>query len=517
MDALVFHKPVVDNVRIRFGIGFSLVLAASCIVAVSGGIPFFSIFPPVLMAWLFSTWLTDKYVHKYPRRYYSYLLASQGKAAAIMIVSLLFLALFPWFTPHLSSILRAALLVLLADVLFSLPRTRTDVPSYIPQVASAAKPQAPASQPESVTVNTAAICDALENNPLAGEFKGLSAFLRDTLPPATAGFETLEIVDTDFLDPGNGREQQACILLKKSVNSLKRLNIFMKELPNDILMGGFFVSRYSPMDEQLESIRSNNKGLALWWAYGSHFVWFRMLPKIPNLEKVYFSKYLSWLDTVAYRLTRDKRRVLARAEMWGRLYYWGFEVLGERRIGNDYWVVSRRFRQPVTDRKPSFYLVVRLTKVGLGGQRMHLHKLRSMYPFSEFLQEKIYKDHGLSNTGKFKNDFRLTDYGGFIRRFWLDEIPQIFDFLRGDIKLVGMRATSPQFLSLYPQEFYDLYIQTKPGLIPPIFDSNTNGFDDIVRVELEYLRDYQKHPLTTDVKYFFKTLHDIFIRGVRSK
>jgi lipopolysaccharide/colanic/teichoic acid biosynthesis glycosyltransferase len=140
-----------------------------------------------------------------------------------------------------------------------------------------------------------------------------------------------------------------------------------------------------------------------------------------------------------------------------------------------------------------------------------------MYPFSEFIQEKIYKDHGLSNTGKFQNDFRVTDYGRVIRRFWLDEIPQIFDWLRGEIKLVGMRATSPQFLSLYPKELYDLYIETKPGLIPPIFDAATSGFEDIVKIELAYLVAYQRRPLVTDVRYFFRTLNAIFVRGVRSK
>ncbi len=84
-----------------------------------------------------------------------------------------------------------------------------------------------------------------------------------------------------------------------------------------------------------------------------------------------------------------------------------------------------------------------------------------MYPYSEFLQKQIFEDHGLVGTGKFKNDFRLTEYGKYLRRYWIDELPQIYDWPRGDIKLAGLRATSPHFLSLYPKEFIDLYIRVK--------------------------------------------------------
>jgi lipopolysaccharide/colanic/teichoic acid biosynthesis glycosyltransferase len=155
--------------------------------------------------------------------------------------------------------------------------------------------------------------------------------------------------------------------------------------------------------------------------------------------------------------------------------------------------------------------------VGLDGKIIRTHKIRTMFPFSEYIQKRLYEDHGLSSTGKFADDFRLTGLGKFLRKYWLDELPQIFDWLRGDIKLVGMRATSRHFLSLYPKELYDLYVQIKPGLIPPIFDESTTGFDKIVEVELTYLKSYSKQPIRTDVRYFFRTFTDIVFRGVRSK
>jgi hypothetical protein len=80
-----------------------------------------------------------------------------------------------------------------------------------------------------------------------------------------------------------------------------------------------------------------------------------------------------------------------------------------------------------------------------------------------------------------------------------------------------MRATSRHYLTLYPQKLYDLYIDTKPGLIPPIFGESTAGLDSIIAVELAYLQQYWKAPIRTDVRYFIRTLTDIFVRGVRSK
>ena len=93
----------------------------------------------------------------------------------------------------------------------------------------------------------------------------------------------------------------------------------------------------------------------------------------------------------------------------------------------------------------------------------------------------------------------------------------VFDWLRGDIKLVGIRATSRHFLSLYPQDFLDLYVQVKPGLIPPIFDETTDGFEHIVKVEEVYLEAYCKQPLRTDIRYFMMTFKDIVFRGIRSR
>ena len=95
-------------------------------------------------------------------------------------------------------------------------------------------------------------------------------------------------------------------------------------------------------------------------------------------------------------------------------------------------------------------------------------------------------------------------------------MPQLLDWLRGTIKLVGIRAMSQHYFSLYSKEYQDLYIEVKPGIISPIFDDKTDSFKDIQRIEKEYLVSYLKSPIKTDFKYFFLTLNHI-LKGVRSK
>jgi lipopolysaccharide/colanic/teichoic acid biosynthesis glycosyltransferase len=301
------------------------------------------------------------------------------------------------------------------------------------------------------------------------------------------------------------------------INDVRRLNQFMKFCSEHVRMGGYFTIRYMPYENVIRSLKKHYPGPLYWAAHILHFIWYCAIPKIPGLDRLYFSPLFSWLDTIHLSLKKKRNRALSKAEVWGRISFSGMSVLAESEGDCEHYVIAQKVSSPLQNKIPSYYPIASLEKVGLDGKNIRTHKIRTMYPFSEFLQKRIFEDHGLATTGKFANDFRLTEYGRFLRKYWLDELPQIFDWLRGDVKLVGMRATSPHFLSLYPKKFYDLYIQIKPGLIPPIFDENTNGFDQIVDVEMRYLQSYWERPFRTDIRYFMKTFTDIVFRGIRSK
>jgi len=461
----------------------------------------------MLVVWLPSTWVTDKYVHKYPYRYLTYLLASHGKSATIMVV--LFAAL-AWLYPAVGHSWRVLATGLAAAAAVDLAVAFPSVVRTLQKREKAPAAHAPAATPVpdvNAQPGLAKIADGLDPD--------LRALLEAVLPDEGAAAPGLAIRDREELS-GAQRESLGLLAGTRSLNAVRRLNLYLQDCAAHVAMGGYLALSYLPLDQVLDRLRTRYTGPLYPIAYLAHFVWYRAIPKLPWLDVLYFSKPFAFIDHVLYRPGRGRNRVISRSEVWGRLAFYGFEVVREERAQGGCVLVARRTGRPVENRKPSYYAVVALEKVGLDGEVVRLLKVRSMFPFSEFLQKKIFESHGLTATGKFKNDFRLTEYGPLIRSSWIDELPGIYNWLRGDVKLVGMRATSPHFLSLYPPSVYDRYILVKPGLVPPIFDEKTAGFEQIVEVESTYLKRYLAAPIRTDIAYFWYTFRDIVFRRVRS-
>lgn len=514
--------PLITDQKPRTAIGLVLALLAPVVAArlLDSQAPGLGTLAALIgLAWAPSVYLTDKYRHKYPQRYYSYLLASHLKAALIMGFALGVIDLLSG--PGGSRVLWLGLaLFILGDALVSLCRTRAPTPLVaLGEPSPPGQEPAVASAPSEVGNSAIAGVDSaaiLARIPASLEGH-LTEFVRVHLPPGDGPVDSVVLID-DIPVPAATADAGAAGLLVGTIplNQVKRLNLYLQHCVGRVAMGGYAVFTYTPLESVNAELRRRFPGVLFGPAYLLHFIWHRALPKLPWLDKLYFSPKLAWIDRMRLKATGGRTRVLSKAETWGRLAFYGMEVLAERDFGQSRIVIARRVAPPIANRKPSYYAIVALEKVGLDGEVIRLHKVRSMYPFSEFLQKAIFQSHGLSATGKFKDDFRLTEYGKLIRRHWIDELPGLYDWLRGDIKLVGMRATSPHFLSLYPRELYDIYIQVKPGLVPPIFDESTGGFDKIVETELTYLQRYLKAPVRTDILYFWYTFRDIFVRKVRS-
>ena len=140
-----------------------------------------------------------------------------------------------------------------------------------------------------------------------------------------------------------------------------------------------------------------------------------------------------------------------------------------------------------------------------------------MHPYSEFIQKDLFDKSSLAVTGKFKDDFRITSWGKVLRKLWIDELPQIYNWIRGDVSLVGVRALSKHYFSLYPNNLKQLRIQFKPGLIPPYYADMPKNFDEIILSELRYLNKKKMNQFTTDLIYFFNAFNNIVFKGARSQ
>ena len=293
------------------------------------------------------------------------------------------------------------------------------------------------------------------------------------------------------------------LIINESVNNIKDINSFFKNCHDKVTVGGFVVVSYTNL-EDIESKINSYKGVIKFFKKVKFYVFDRAFPKLPVLQKIHSL------------VTKGKKKVISRTEVWGRLLYHGFDVKKEIREGDKMYLIAQKDRTISENPSPSYAPLIRLNRVSMYGNLVKIYKVRSMYPYSEFLQEKVYEMNSLSSTGKFSEDFRITKLGKMYRKYWIDEFPQFLDWFRGTIKLVGIRAMSQHFFSLYSKEYQELFYKVKPGIISPIFDEETDSFETIQKIEQEYLEKYLKNPLKTDFEYFFITLKHI-LKGVRSK
>lgn len=299
-------------------------------------------------------------------------------------------------------------------------------------------------------------------------------------------------------------ENENSICLSTPINKIRQINWTFLEIHKILNQNGLLGIRIHPLEKKEEHLLEI---LGKFWykvSYPFFFTFFRAIPKIRIVGAMFLF------------LMGSKNRWISKTEIFGRLYYCGFDVIHHQINGDLLYIIARKNHSPIGSKDPSYYGMIKLERVGLFGEIIKIHKLRTMFPFSEFLQKKVFEENKLAVTGKFNFDYRITDLGKFLRKYWIDELPQILDWLRGYIKIVGIRAMSKHYFSLYPEEYKSLYIKVKPGLLSPLFDENNTGFEEIVRIEMEYLENYISNPIKTDVEYFFKTIKQIF-KGIRSK
>lgn len=519
------YVPLVENLKIRTAIGFILLVLSSTLAGTILGKGSIAVIVPITaFAWMLAVFLTDKYVQKYSQRYFPYLIASHLKAAIIMAFFLLIMGKIAGIltAPH-DVLWTGYIFFVFTDALASVPRCKDMQEKQISEVVASLKngdiPEYQSSDSGYTDKGLPSIDTQAIVRQIRSDVDKLTVdFIEKNLPELKGSMEDVQVLDDVTSTSYQPKTPPVGLLISRiRINDVRRLNQFCQYCAKNISMGGFFVGRYMPLENFGKDLKRRYTGILYWPVFIFNYIWYRAFQKIPWLDDLYFSSKLSWLDDFYFSLAKRRNRVLSKAEVWGRLAFCGMNVIAETPGDGERYIMAQLESLPTPNKRPSYYPIVALEKVGLDGDMIRTHKVRTMFPFSEFIQKRIFEDYGLASTGKFANDYRLTGLGIFLRKYWLDELPQIFDWLRGDIKLVGIRATSRHFLSLYPKDFLGLYVQIKPGLIPPIFDENTNGFDQIVEIEQAYLQRYWERPFRTDVSYLFQTFTDIVFRGIRSK
>ena len=299
-------------------------------------------------------------------------------------------------------------------------------------------------------------------------------------------------------------EKYDYIINLHKINDIKNLDSFLDTVNNKLELKGFFFCCVETKDQRKRRILKKYPLLLNHIYYSFDFIVKRVLPKLKVTRGVYMF------------LTRGENAVISRAEALGRLSRAGFKIKQESFIENKLCIEARKIGAPVPTNENIYGPLIALPRVGRYGKLIKVYKLRTMHPYSEYIQDYVYKLHDLQDGGKFKNDFRITSWGAICRKIWLDEFPMFINYFKGDMKLFGVRPLSKHYFELYSKEVQDRRILYKPGLIPPFYADMPADLEEIQASELKYLNSFDKHPLLTDFRYFWKSLWNIVFHKARS-
>lgn len=155
-------------------------------------------------------------------------------------------------------------------------------------------------------------------------------------------------------------------------------------------------------------------------------------------------------------------------------------------------------------------------RVGVNGRVFHFYKFRSMYVDAEERKKELMAQNEVNGLMfKMENDPRVTKVGNFIRKTSIDELPQFWNVLKGDMSLVGTR---PPTLDEYQQ--YSYYQKRRISFRPGITGlwqisgrSDIKDFDEVVKLDLKYIDNWS---LVLDFKIIFKTIL-VVLRGIGAK
>jgi lipopolysaccharide/colanic/teichoic acid biosynthesis glycosyltransferase len=291
----------------------------------------------------------------------------------------------------------------------------------------------------------------------------------------------------------------------KRCNDIRYINKFFEAVNNKLPVNGVFLGRFESSDERRKRITGKYHPSISYPYYAVDFLLKRVTPKTKLTRKLYFL------------LTRGENRVLTLPEVLGRLVACGFAILDYREIAGMIYFAAKKIRIPFYDMYPSYGPLFKMRRVGQNGKVINVYKLRTMHPYAEYLQDYIFQKNNLDEGGKFKDDFRISSWGNLMRKLWIDELPMLYNWLKRDLKLVGVRPLSSHYLNLYSKELIDKRLKYKPGLVPPFYYDMPKTLTEIMASEIKYLDEYEKRPILTDIKYFSMAFYNIVVKRARSK
>lgn len=151
-------------------------------------------------------------------------------------------------------------------------------------------------------------------------------------------------------------------------------------------------------------------------------------------------------------------------------------------------------------------LIFKQARVGKNGRIFNIYKLRSMYVDAEERKQALMAQNKMDGLMfKMDNDPRITKVGKFIRKYSIDELPQFWNVLKGDMSLIGTRPPTVEEFEQY-ESHHKRRLSMKPG-ITGLWQvsgrSDIQDFEEVVRLDCEYIDTWSP---ALDIKILFKTV-----------
>lgn len=159
-----------------------------------------------------------------------------------------------------------------------------------------------------------------------------------------------------------------------------------------------------------------------------------------------------------------------------------------------------------TSKGPVFFSQKR---VGKSGKEFNMYKFRSMVVNAEELKEKLVAQNEMSGPMfKMKDDPRVTKVGKFIRKTSIDELPQLWNVLKGEMSLVGPRPSLSKEVDQFEEWMYRR-LEVKPGLTCywQVSGRNNIDFEDWMKLDIRYV---DERNTWIDIKLILKTIFVLF-------
>ncbi len=336
--------------------------------------------------------------------------------------------------------------------------------------------------------------------------KRLGLYLKECIPDFDTKFISGSVIQSsEKMDLEQLQTPIKLLINTAKVNNVRYINKFFESLNSKLEDQGIYVGCVETYNAYQHKHWISRFKLISKIYFFLVFIMKRVLPKIRGVNKLYFF------------LTKGRGRMVTKAEVLGRLVSCGFEIKNYRTIDGLLHFVVMKSRMPYYDESPSYGPLYSMPRIGKDGREIRVYKLRTMHPYAEYLHDYILSQNGYASTGKPANDFRVAPWGKFFRKYWIDEMPQIINVLKGEMKLVGVRPVGRRYYEDIPEEYRSIRFKYKPGCIPPYVSLGMSGdVENVLKAEQIYLNEYKDNPIITDIKYFFMAIFNILFRGKRS-